>query len=264
MTLSKFFKYYARKVTIVQRASKLNVLNKRLHIGPVLESYFKENGVDKLLEEIEVNEGKGTAKKIITKLYSDCDKAMPVTKDKYGNHWVEGSGFYKACDIIDKAVDDIKERRTLNAPSLYKHIKYKIIFDPPHNAIKNTLFLVSINQKVVIHFHYTNQFGFNAIWNSQKISAYRKDELREGSKSLIYLSRPPYFYPPEIVHGIVFLGRKEYSDRGDYFIAFIDVKEKIKSKQGTQDGEWTTTKSIDLADHKVIYAGKNPFKEFKL
>jgi hypothetical protein len=74
----------------------------------------------------------------------------------YNTRLVEGSGFYKACDIIDKAVNDIKVRRTLNPPSLYKHKKYKINFDPPHNAIKSTLFLVSINQKVVIHFHYTN------------------------------------------------------------------------------------------------------------
>jgi hypothetical protein len=47
---------------------------------------------------------------------------------------------------------------------------------------------------------------------------------------------------------IVFLLSKDYSVRGDYLIVFIDVKDKIKSKQGTQNGEWTTTKSIDLAE----------------
>lgn len=250
MILSHFGRFYFQRRGVVSpHATTVMLTHHRLKLAPVLDLYLREKKILNLQQHLIAWGRQQVVTAMNAKLLELCNATL-------ASNGISGQQLYAVLAEVDKEIAAIVAEAALVCPAY----RFPVVFAPSERQDPRP-FLTAILSQEQILFHYTDATGFDRIMAAKAISPFRTDELRQGAKLLVYVSKPPYCLPPEQVHQIVFLGEARYARRGDYLIA---LRTATPVEQGTQPGEWTCSGAIRFADGVVLYAGENPFSCIQL
>jgi len=130
-------------------------------------------------------------------------------------------------------------------------------------SLDSQLNVGTVNGKT-LYLHYTNEEAGRIIGGSLVINDKRRNETRAGSASGIYLCPSTYTFSPENVVDLLFLGEKQYQDRGKWLVAFGFTPTETLTDERVTQGSWVRELiymgaeiSFDVKD--LVYSERNPF-----